>query len=85
MSTFNDDQRPVLASPGSSFYNTLCGEDWPEEEDCIGTIDDFVQDFFGGKFQRAHLWYDIFALTMYLISARILTFFALKYFNYTGM
>ena len=60
VSTFNDDQRPVLASPGSSFYNTLCGEDWPEEEDCIGTIDDFVQDFFGGKFQRAHLWYDIF-------------------------
>lgn len=81
---FHDDQRSVLADQGSSFFDSICGDDWPADEPCIGTIDQFISNFFGGKFQRSHLWYDILALTIYLISARILTLFALKHFNYTG-
>jgi hypothetical protein len=85
VASFSDDQREVLAEPGTTFYSSLCGDDWPDNEPCIGTIEQFIDNFFGGKFQRAHLWYDILALAVYLVSARILTFFALKYCNYTGM
>lgn len=83
LACFHDDQRQVLAQPGSPFYESLeslgC-----DAEPCIGTVDQFIDTFFGGKFQRSHLWYDIFALAVYLVAARILTFFALKHFNYTG-
>ena len=66
LAAFDNDQRKVLANPGSSFYASVCGDDWPAEEECIGTIEDFINDFFGGKFDRSHLWYDILALTIYL-------------------
>jgi len=84
VAAFYEDSRQVLATPGTNFYNSICGEDHPEEEPCFGTINEFIDVFFGGRFQRAHLWYDIMALTIYLVAARILTFFALKHFNYTG-
>jgi hypothetical protein len=89
--TLLGDMRPVLATPGSAFYFDCIeaqqlpdGQEWPEDQECIGTVDDFVNTFFGGKFSKDHLWYDILALALYLISARVLTFFALKYFNYYG-
>lgn len=84
LSAFHGDNRAVLAETGSAFYNDVCGEDWDPEQPCISTVEDFIDVFFGGKFQHSHLWYDIFALAVYLISARVLTFFALKHFNYTG-
>lgn len=84
LAAFDNDTRQVLANPGSGFYADVCGDDWPADEECTGTIDDFIGYFFGQKFDRSHLWYDILALAIYLVAARILTFFALKYFNYTG-
>jgi len=82
---FHGDDREVLGTPGSQFYNDIC-EEWDDADGpCpgIGTIEDFIRVFFGGKFDRSHLWYDILALALYLISARALTFFALKHFNYS--
>lgn len=85
IAAFHDDQRKiVLAAPGSSFYADQCGDDWPADEPCIGTIDAYINVFFGGRFDRSHLWYDIMALAIYLVAARLMTFFALKKFNYTG-
>ena len=84
LAAFDNDQRQVLANPGSSFYAAVCGDDWPADQECIGTIQDYINVFFGGEFHRSHLWYDILALALFLVSARVLTFFALKYFNYTG-
>ncbi len=84
IAAFTDDERRVLANPGSPFYNYLmCNSDNPDEE-CYGTIDDYISVFFGGKFQRDHLWYNIMACALFLVLARCLTFVALKYFNYTG-
>lgn len=84
VAAFHGDERPVLARPGTQFYNYVCGDEWPDDQECIGTIDEFVISFFGGKFQYEHLWYDIFSLAVFLVSARVLTFFALKYLNYSG-
>jgi len=84
IAAFSDDQRKVLANPGSAFYASLCSNDWPADEPCTGTIDNFIDVFFGREFQRSHIWYDIMALAIYLVAARLLTFFALKHFNYTG-
>jgi ABC-type multidrug transport system ATPase subunit len=82
IAAFHDDQREVVADPGSDFYVYLMCDDLNAQ--CVGTIDDFINVFFGGKFSRSHLWYDIVALTLFLIAARVLTFFALRHFNYTG-
>lgn len=84
LAAFDDDQRKVLANPGSEFYSDKCGDDWPADEACIGSIERYIHVFFGGEFHRSHLWYDILALAVFLVSARLLTFFALKYFNYTN-
>jgi hypothetical protein len=84
ITAFTGDERQVLANPGSPFFNYLmCNSDNPDKE-CYGTIDDYVFVFFGGEFQRDHLWYDIMACAIFLVLARCLTFVALKYFNYTG-
>lgn len=84
MAAFQDDQRAVLAKPGSNFYHEVCGEDWDPEQPCKGTVDEYINVFFGGRFERSHFWYDIMAMAIFLVSARLMTFFALKYFNYIG-
>jgi hypothetical protein len=82
IAAFTNDTRQVLASPGSEYFDFVMCDD--PEVPCIGTIDDFITVFFGGEFQREHLWYDIMACALFLVAARVLTFFALKFFNYTG-
>jgi hypothetical protein len=81
MSVFAYNDTPVLATTGSTFYESLgCSE--TTDEECTGPLYDFVQVFFGGKFQRDHIWYDALACGMYLIAARVVTYYGLKYFNY---
>lgn len=80
---FHDDQRTVLASDNSQFFDDLgCALD--QMDPCQGTVEDFVISFFGGKFRRANLLADIWILAAYLVVARLTTFFALKYFSYTS-
>lgn len=83
VSLFYNLTTPVVATVGSEFYHELgCTIDDPEP--CVGTVWGYVDYFFGGRFQRSHLYYDILALGLYLTMARIVTFLALKYFNFTA-
>lgn len=87
MTQFNEDQTPVEASPGSAFYFFLIdsGDCNPEADAvCTGTVEEFLDQFFGGKFSRDHVWYDAVVLGAYLVVARLATLWALKKFNYTS-
>lgn len=79
MSVFAYNDTPVIATFGSSFCEDLdcCGQDG-----CTGPLSQFVDVFFGGKFQRDHIWYDALACGIFLIMARVATYYGLKYFNY---
>lgn len=83
VSLFTDDNRTVFASDNSNFFDYLgCEQD--QEEACQGTVEQFMDNFFGGKFAYEHRNLDLIVLTAYLIVARLATLFALKYFNYTS-
>merc|ERR1740121_2180379 len=83
-SQYQGDKTPVHANPGSVFFNFLnCTEDQINGE-CVGTADQFVDCFFGGRFHHSHLLYDALVLALYLVIARALTYFALKRFNYSS-
>ena len=71
---------PVVANEGSQFYHELGCTEGP----CIGTVWGYVDSFFGGRFQRSHLYYDVLVLGFCLTMSRIVTFLALKKFNFTA-
>lgn len=80
--TFGQDERTVVASLDSDFFNHLgCTANTTQ---CEGTVVDFVDSFFGGKFSGDNFAQDIIVLSFFLIAARIATFFALKYCKYTS-
>lgn len=83
LAQFSGDNRTVTATPESEFYNFL-GCDPNSLSPCIGTVDEFVQVFFGGRFKQENELEDILILGLFLVSARVLTFFALKHFNFSA-
>jgi hypothetical protein len=83
MSLFNDDPTPVVATPGSIFYEATCPQqNLAPNVECTGSVSAFVDVFFGGKFQVEHIWYDIFVLAVYLVLARVVTYYGLMKCNY---
>jgi hypothetical protein len=79
---FQDLKIPVLASPNSPFFFSLnCTN---VDVECIGTIDEYSRFAFGDKFTIDAFWLDVFVLIGYVFLARILTWFALKRFNYVN-
>lgn len=81
---FADNDTPVFprfASP-YFFYLNCTLDEIPEE--CPGTIDDYVNYFFGGRFSLDHFWMDVFVLLGYMILAKFVTEFALWKFNYVN-
>jgi hypothetical protein len=84
MAVFYDDDTPVIATPGSTFFEAIgCSEqNVASGEECTAPISEFVDVFFGGQFERDHLWYCALACGMYLLLARVATYYGLKYFNY---
>lgn len=81
VSLFYNLTTPVIATEGSNFYRELgCMDDTP----CVGTVWEYVDSFFGGRFQRSHLYYDIIILGVILTLSRVVTFLALKHFNFTA-
>ena len=54
------------------------------ESQCYGTVEEYVQFFFGSQFSIDNFWMDLFVLVGYVILARFLTWFALKKFNYVN-
>lgn len=51
--------------------------------DCEGTVDQYIQSFFGGRFERGNIPRDVLVLTLFLIATRVLTFFCLKYIRFS--
>merc|ERR1712176_311614 len=82
-SQYQGDNTPVTAKQGSVFFydlNCTIGQ----EEPCIGTANDYINSFFGGRFHESHLLYDGLVLALYLVIARLLTYVALKRCNYSS-
>ena len=88
MSQFDGIDITVIAQPYSPFYFFLdCGSSSSNENantECSGTMSEFVEFYFGGKFTVDHFFLDVGVLLGYLVLARLLTWFALKKFNYVN-
>ncbi|KAG7357215.1 multidrug ABC transporter ATPase [Nitzschia inconspicua] len=84
ISQYWGDERPVLAVQNSDFWNFLGCDDLEEGEDCYGTVTQYLWVFFGGKFNKDNELQDILVLALFLVIARVSTFFALRAFNYTN-
>jgi len=78
------DDRPVLAEQNSDFWNFLGCDELESGEDCYGTVTQYLWVFFGGKFNIQNEVQDIFVLALFLVIARVSTFYALRTFNYTN-
>ena len=85
ISQFSDDDRPVIAEVNSEFYEYLSCEKLGADEVCSGTVSQFVDSFFGGRFHEDHNLQDIMVLALFLVTARVMTFVALRRFNFSGM
>jgi ABC-type multidrug transport system permease subunit len=87
---YYEDTTPVYATPLSPFFHFLnCTLDSTEEgvhteTQCVGTTEQYVYSFFGEEFQYDHIYYDAMALGAFLVAARLLTYWALKRFNYAA-
>ena len=79
---FRELRIPVLADPYSPFYFSLnCTL---VDEPCVGTIDAYSEFVFGGRFTIDNFWLDVSVLLGYVVLARLLTWYALKRFNYVN-
>lgn len=78
-----DDQRTVIAVNNSEFYDFLmCGNE--SFTQCNGTVEQFVHVFFGGRFNKENELQDILVLALFLVVARVMTFYALQKFNFSS-
>lgn len=87
MSIFSEDDRSVIANVDSSFYNYLVDDGQctiGSDENCIGTIDEYVNVFFGFEYTADHTRRNAFILGAILLSARVLTWIALKYIRFAS-
>jgi hypothetical protein len=87
LAQFSGDERPVIAVNSSEFYFYLVSEDkcdLSDTEPCEGSVAEFVHEFFGGRFNTDNELQDILVLALFLVSARVMTFFALKHFNFSS-
>jgi ABC-2 type transporter len=79
---FDDATIPVVAEPSSPFYFSLnCTN---ATANCVGTVEQYTQFAFGDKFSIDNFWWDVGALFAYVLLARLLTWYALKRFNYVN-
>jgi len=86
MNQYRSDNRTVLASEGTEFYNSLIesGVCLLNETQCFGNVTHYVDVFFGGRFDETHIIPNVLVLGLYLVVARLLTYLALAHFNYSS-
>ena len=79
-SLYYADDRKVQADKGSEYWWSLVegGECLETDDVCIGTVDDFVNVFFGNEFSNDHTLRNALILAFVLILARVVTWFSLK-------
>jgi hypothetical protein len=81
---FYEDDTPVMAQYASPYwFHINCTID-TLPEDCQGTISDYVDFLFGGRFTLDNFWIDVGVLLFYMILAKGVQEFALYYFNYVN-
>lgn len=85
-SLYHDDQREVFADRDSEFWQYLveigkCGE---IDENCVGTIGEYVTVFFDDNFTSNNTARDAIILGFVLALTRGLTWLALKYLRYSA-
>ncbi|VEU39363.1 unnamed protein product [Pseudo-nitzschia multistriata] len=84
LSQYWGDQRKVIATEGSDFYIWLRCDRIDDRETCEGSVEQYVWVFFGEKFNNDNTYQDVLILALFLVLARVATFFALKKFQYTN-
>jgi hypothetical protein len=79
---FDDDNRTVYADDGTEFFESL---NCTEGESCEGTVDQFIDSFFGGEFGRGDhtIRNNSIILGFILVITRVLTFLCLKYIRFS--
>ena len=82
-SLYNGDNRTVVADYGSEFYDEL-GCAATNTTMCTGTVHEYMISFFGGKFQQDHAAENLIILGGILVFARVITFMALHYINFSA-
>lgn len=83
LAQYHSDERTVIAVQDSEFYEFL-GCDPSTSSACNGTVEQFVDVFFGGRFKKENEVQDIIALALFLVIARLMTFLALRHFNFSN-
>jgi hypothetical protein len=81
---FSKDNGTVIADPDSDFYNFIDCPGRNITEGCTGTISQFVDIFFGERFSYDNRLLDYLVLGFCLVLARLLTFLALTYINFSS-
>jgi len=69
MSQFWDDETPVRAYNGSDFFVSL-GCTLEQSTACVGTVSQYIDEFFGGRFNEDHMMYDALVLFFFFCFAR---------------
>ncbi len=83
LAQYHADERTVVAVNNSEFYDFLGCNDRVVVQ-CNGTVEQFVYVFFGGRFNKSNEVQDILVLALFLVTARVMTFYALQKFNFSN-
>ena len=85
LAQYHSDDRTVIAVKNSDFYHFLeCDDSQGEGSECNGTVEQFIHVFFGGMFNKDNELRDILVLALFLVAARVMTFYALQKFNFSN-
>lgn len=83
---YHNDTRIVFADSGSEFYVDIdcAGRNLTEGAVCEGSVHEYMVSFFGGKFSHDHGARNLLILGGILALARVITFLALHYINFSA-
>lgn len=81
MTQFENDDTPIIASPGSPFYVSLECEPNPDPSNCTGTAVQWVQTSFT-DFSIDSVPYELLYLLAIVFFSRFVTYIALTHLNY---
>jgi hypothetical protein len=80
LAQFHGDERTVIAVNDSEYYDFLKCDG---NSTCEGSVAQFIHVFFGGRFNKDNELQDILVLALFLVAARVMTFYALKYLDFS--
>lgn len=83
-SVFYNDDRQVVVTSGSDYWDYLNCTEIQVDGECEVTVSDYVDAFYGGHFKRENVARNAIILGAILLVVRASTFVALKKLTYTG-